>query len=193
MFVSSAYANITETTMGHITNVAGRADRVFPPFDFVHFGSHLFWLSVSFGLFYLFISRVIVPRIGGVIETRKDRIASDLDQAMRMKQEACVVVETYEQKLAEARLQAHVMAQTASEEIKEKAEMERKEIEASLEKKLADAEKQITKIRDKAMQNVGLIAEELAIEIVKKLIAVDVGKDSVNSAIKAADCRGLKR
>ncbi|ENN95144.1 F0F1 ATP synthase subunit B [Bartonella vinsonii] len=187
MFVSSAYAQTTDKPIEHVQSVAEHADRVFPPFDFVHFASHFFWLAISFGLFYLFISRVIVPRIGGVIETRRDRIASDLDQAMRMKQEADTVVETYERKLAEARLQAHVIAQAAGEELKEKAELERKEVEESLEKKLTDAEKQITKIRDKAMQNVGSIAEEVALEIVKKLTDVHVSKESVRSVIKAAD------
>ncbi|WP_019223430.1 F0F1 ATP synthase subunit B [Bartonella rattaustraliani] len=187
MFISSAYAQATETPIGQIKEAAGYAERVFPPFDFVHFGSHFFWLAISFGLFYLFISRVIVPRIGGVIETRRDRIASDLDQAMRMKQEADAVVEIYERELAEARSQAHVIAQVASEELKEKAELERKKVEESLEKKLSDAEKQITKIRDKAMQNVGAIAEEVALEIVKKLIDVDISKEAVRSAVKSAD------
>ncbi|WP_455481026.1 F0F1 ATP synthase subunit B [Bartonella sp. B12(2025)] len=187
MFVSSAYAQSTEMPIGRIKDVAEHADRMFPPFDFVHFGSHFFWLVISFSFFYLFISRVIVPRIGGVIETRRDRIASDLDQAMRMKQEADIVVETYERKLAEARLQAHAMAQAASEELKEKVELERKEVEESLGKKLADAEKQITKIRDKAMQNIGSIAEGVALEIVKKLIDVNVNEEAVRSVIKVAD------
>ncbi|MET3559714.1 F-type H+-transporting ATPase subunit b [Bartonella japonica] len=187
MFISRAYAQATETPVGHIKDAVGHADRVFPPFDFVHFGSHFFWLAISFGLFYFFISRVIVPRIGGVIETRRDRIASDLDQAMRMKQEADTVVEIYERKLAEARSQAHIIAQVASEDLKEKAELERKKIEENLEKKLTDAEKQITKIRDKAMQNVGSIAEEVALEIVKKLIDVNISKEEVRLAIKVAD------
>ncbi|BBL53057.1 ATP synthase subunit b [Bartonella quintana] len=186
MFISSAFAQSNEILVEHIKNASEHADRIFPPFDFVHFGSHFFWLAISFGLFYLFISRVIVPRIGDVIETRRDRIASDLDQAMRMKQEADTVVETYERKLAQARSQAHIIAQAAGEEIKQKVELERREIEASLEKKLKDAEKQIAKIRDKAMQNVGSIAEEAALEIVKKMIDVDVSRESVRSAVKAA-------
>ncbi|WP_455477284.1 F0F1 ATP synthase subunit B [Bartonella sp. B41] len=185
MFISSASSQATETAMEHVKNAAEHAGRVFPPFDFMYFCSHFFWLAISFGFFYLFISRTIVPRIGDVIETRRDRIASDLDQAMRMKQEADATVEIYERKLVEARSQAHIIAQGAGEEIKEKAEIERKEIEASLEKKLADAEKKIVAIRDKAMQNVGSIAEEVALEIVKKLIDVDVSRESVSSVIKA--------
>ncbi|WP_336278936.1 F0F1 ATP synthase subunit B [Bartonella sp. CB175] len=188
MFISSAYAQSSETPIERIKDAAEHAERVFPPFDLAHFSSHVFWLAISLGFFYFFISRVIVPRIGGVIETRRDRIASDLDQAMRMKQEADSVVETYEKKLAEARFRAHAIAQKAGEEIKEKAEIERKEIEQSVEKKLKNAEKKIEKIRNEAMQNVGSIAEEVALEIVKKLIDVEVSKESVNSAVRAVDC-----
>lgn len=190
MFVSSASAQTAEMLIERVENAAEHADRVFPPFDFSHFFSHFFWLAVSFGFFYLFISRVIVPRIGGVIETRRDRIAADLDQAMRMKQEADAVVEAYERELAETRSRAHAITQKAHDEIKEKSELERKEIEEKLEKKLADASGQIAKIQDKAMQNVGSIAEEIALEIVKKLIDVDVSKESVSSAVKAVGYEG---
>ncbi len=37
------------------------------------------------------------------------------------------------------------------------------------------------------MQNIGVIAEEIALEIVKKLIDVDVSKETVHSVVKAAD------
>ncbi|ATO57008.1 F-type H+-transporting ATPase subunit b [Bartonella sp. 1-1C] len=170
---------------GELNSITEHASRTFPPFDFVYFGSHFLWLAISFGFFYLFISRVIVPRIGGVIETRRDRIVSDLDQAMRMKQEADTVIEICEKKLAEARLEAKTIIQVANNEIKLKAELQREKIEAALEKKLEDAENKIKKIQNKAMQNVNLIAEEIAFEIIKKLIDVDISKKSVSSAIKA--------
>ena len=37
--------------------------------------SQLLWLAITFGLFYLFLKRVVVPRIGGILEVRQDRIA----------------------------------------------------------------------------------------------------------------------
>lgn len=185
MFISSAYAQTAETPIERIEDAVQHADRVFPPFDFSHFGSHLFWLIVCFGLFYFFMSRVIVPRIGGVIETRRDRIASDFDQAARMNQERESAIEAYERELAEARSRAHAIAQTANEEAKAKAEAERKATEASLDKKLADAESRIAKIRDKAMQDVGSIAEETAVEIVRELIGSSVSSSTASAAVKA--------
>ncbi|WP_078719553.1 MULTISPECIES: F0F1 ATP synthase subunit B [unclassified Bartonella] len=166
-------------------SITEHTSRAFPPFDFMYFGSHFLWLAISFGFFYLFISRVIVPRIGGVIETRRDRIVSDLDQAMRLKQEADTVVKLYEKKLEKTRLEAKALIQVERNDIKIKADLQRKKIEEDLEKKLKKSEDKIKEIQNKAMQNVGLIAEEIAFEIVKKLIDVDVSKKSVSSAVKA--------
>jgi F-type H+-transporting ATPase subunit b len=48
------------------------------------------------------MSKVIVPRIGGILEHRQDRIAQDLDKAHRLKAEADNAIAAYEQELAEA-------------------------------------------------------------------------------------------
>ena len=43
---------------------------VFPPFDRSTFPSQLLWLAITFGLFYLFLKKVVLPRIGGILEVR---------------------------------------------------------------------------------------------------------------------------
>ena len=85
----------------------------FPPFDARPFPSQLLWLAITFGLFYLFLKKVVLPRIGGILEDRRDRIAQDLDQAARMKGEADAAVAAYEQELAEAKAKANAIGQQA--------------------------------------------------------------------------------
>ena len=41
------------------------------------FPSQLLWLAITFGLFYLFLKKVVLPRLGGILEDRSDRIAQD--------------------------------------------------------------------------------------------------------------------
>jgi len=183
MLISSALAQ----TDGH---AASAAAHVFPPFDTTYFSSHLFWLAISFGLFYLFMARVVLPRIGGVIELRRDRIASDLDQAARMKEEADAAVAIYEKALADARTRAASIAQTAMNEARMQTEAERRDIEAELEKKLADSEKHIVTIRDKAMQDVGTIAADTAAELMEKLVG-KVDKAAISKAVQAAGSRRM--
>jgi F-type H+-transporting ATPase subunit b len=158
---------------------------LFPPFDPSTYPSQLLWLAITFGLFYLFLKKVIVPRIGGILEVRRDRIAQDLDQASRMKEDADAAVAAYEQELAEAKANANSIGQSARDSAKADAENERRKIEAELEAKLVEAEKRIGGIKANAMAEVGNIAEETATAIVHQLTGTKVDKPAVAAAVKA--------
>lgn len=87
-------ATHTETGVAH--GAEHGASGVFPPFDQSTYASQVLWLAITFGLFYLLMQKVIVPRVGGILENRHGRIAQDLDEAARLKSEADAAVETYE-------------------------------------------------------------------------------------------------
>lgn len=158
----------------------------FPPFDSSTFPSQLLWLAITFGLFYVFLKKVVLPRISGILEVRQDRIAQDLGEAARMKEEADAAVAAYEQELADARARANAIGQEARDGAKAKAEAERKKVEASLESKLSEAEARIALIKDAAMRDVGQIAEETAGAIVRQLVGSDADKAALSAAVKAA-------
>ncbi|HEV7417643.1 MAG TPA: F0F1 ATP synthase subunit B, partial [Tianweitania sediminis] len=133
------------------------------------FPSQILWLAITFGLFYLFLQKVVLPRLGHMLEVRRDRIAQDLDTASRMKEEADAAVAAYEQELADARAKANVIGQEARDRAKAEAEANRRETEAGLDTRLAEAEARIASIRNAAMAEVGGIAEETATAIVEAL------------------------
>ena len=82
----------------------------FPAFRVETYGSQLLWLAIAFGLLYYLMSRHIAPRIGGILEDRASRIASDLAAAQMMKAEADAATASYEKSLAEARANAQAIA-----------------------------------------------------------------------------------
>ena len=162
----------------------GHGEAAFPPFDPSTFPSQILWVAITFGLFYLFLKKVIMPRLAGILDVRENRIAQDIEQANKMKGAADAAVAAYEQELAEARKNANVIGQQARDGAKTEAETARKSIEASLEKKLAEAEDRVAKIKDAAMQDVGSIAEETAAAIVSALGGKSAKAD-VASAVKS--------
>ncbi|GAA4183424.1 F0F1 ATP synthase subunit B [Shinella granuli] len=173
----------TETGVAHGDE---HATGVFPPFDQTTFASQLLWLAITFGLFYLLMSKVVIPRIGGILETRHDRIAQDLDEASRLKAEADAAIASYEQDLASARAKGNAIASTARDEAKAKADAERAKIEASLQDKIAGAEARIAEIKAKALADVGAIAEETTAALVEQLIGAKATKAEIASAVKTA-------
>ncbi len=176
-------ATHTETGVAHD---AGHESAVFPPFDQTTYASQLLWLAITFGLFYVLMKKVIVPRVGGILEDRHGRIAQDLDEASRLKAEADAAIETYEKELSAARAKAGSIAAAAREAAKTKADADRAAIEAELAEKLAAAEARITSIKEQAFADVGTIAEETATAIVDQLIGTKVKDTDAKAAVVAA-------
>ncbi len=155
----------------------------FPPFDSSWFASQLLWLAITFIALYYIMAKVVVPRIGGILEVRRDRIASDLDMAERLKQESEEAEAAYDKALANARAKAFSIAETAREEAKAASDAQRSEAEAALNRQLATAEKRIAEIKTKALSDVGAIAGEATEAIIGALIGGAVGRDEVDAAV----------
>ncbi|WP_099865237.1 F0F1 ATP synthase subunit B [Pararhizobium haloflavum] len=162
------------------------AEGSFPPFDSSTFASQILWLAITFGLFYLFMQKVVVPRIGSILENRRDRIASDFDEADRLKTEADEAIAAYEQELAEAKTKANQIAQKARDDAKAEADIERTQVESDLAAKLSQAEARIAEIKAQALGEVDTIAEDTTAAIVEQLIGEPVSKSTASSAVKAA-------
>lgn len=188
MLVTAAYAQSDPTTGTHSeTGAAHGAEKPhFPPFDSSLFPSQLLWLAISFILFYFFVKKTLLPRVGGVLESRRDRIANDLDEAGRLKSEADEAIAAYEQELAEARRNAESIAQKAHDEARAKADAERTTVEAELAEKTAAAEKDIERIKTQALGEIDKIAGDTVQVIVEQLIGTSVTKTEAAVAVSAA-------
>lgn len=177
MFISKALAATEEASHG--------ASGVFPPFDSSSFASQLFWLAITFGIFYLLMSRVVIPRISGILGVRRDRISRDLDEAQRLKDESDAAMAAYEQELAEARNSAHSIGQQARDKAKSAADTKRAKVEADLDEKLAASERQIAEIKSKALAEVDGIATDAVTMIVKELTGSTVTKADAGKAVNS--------
>lgn len=160
---------------------SGEHTEVFPPFDSTTFASQILWLAISFAALYFIMSRLALPRIGSVLEERRDRIEGDLAEADRLRKKTDDAIASYEAALAEARSKAHVIAEQARAESKARIDTERKHIEDDLSKKVAEAEDRIAGTKEKALDHVGEIASETAQAVVGQLL----GKVSIADARKA--------
>jgi len=164
----------------------GHGGGAFPPFASETFASQLVWLVLAFGLLYLLMSRVALPRVAGILETRRGRIASDLKAAQQMKADSDRAVEAYEASLAQARAKAQSIAADTREVVSAETDAKRKTIEAELAKKLAAAEEQIAATKATALGNVRNIAAEAASTIVERLTGSAPDGASITAAVDQA-------
>jgi len=154
----------------------------FPPFQAEHFPSQLLWLTVSFVLLYVLMSKIALPRIDSILAARNRAIADDLKAAERLKEQSDAAHADYEKALAEARARAQSIANSTRERQAREAEDMQQRVEAELHERLAAAERSIAQTRSAAMANVRTIAADTAAAIVERLI----GKTPAASEIAAA-------
>ena len=166
------------------TEVPGK--KPFPPFEKETFASQLIWLAVFFIALYVMMSRLVIPRIGGIIAARENSIAGDLAEADRLKSKSDEALADYEKALADARNRAHAIANETRERHAAEAETQRKALEDKLNARLADAEKTIAGTKQAAMANVRTIASDATKAIVERLIGTVPADKAVDEAIADA-------
>jgi F-type H+-transporting ATPase subunit b len=158
----------------------------FPPFDATTFASQLLWLAITFVALYLLMSRVALPRVGAILENRRARIAGDLAEAQSLKEQSDAAIAAYEKALAEARGRAQALANETIQQQAAAAEANRKELDAKLNARIAEAEKSIAATQAAAMANVQTIAAEAAAAIVERLTGTAPAAQDVAAAVGAA-------
>lgn len=150
------------------------------------FEPQLIWLAITFIALYVMMSKVALPRIGGVIEQRRSKIADDIDAAQSLKHDTDKAIAAYEQALAEARAKAHNIAQETRDKLTAEVDAERAKVDAGIAAKVARAEKQIAATKASALKEVRGIASDIAGDIVGQLTGTTVTKAAVTRAISKA-------
>jgi F-type H+-transporting ATPase subunit b len=158
-----------------------------PQLDFSTWPTQIFWLVVSFALAYLLMWRIVVPRIGSVLEERHNRIEDDLRRARQASDDAEEAREAFEKMLADARNNGNEMTRKATESIMSKMERKVATANASLAKKMSEAEAEIAKARTDALKEVSDIASTSAMDVVAQLTGMKVGKTDAKRLVKQAE------
>ena len=154
-----------------------------PQFDTSTFSSQIFWLVVTFIVLWIFLSKVVLPRIEEVIQSRDSKISGDLKRAADAKQEAEEAMAEYEAALAQARAEAQELIKAALERLAEANAKRDSEFSTHLDARIAEAEARVDAAREQALQNVREIAMEVTKATVERLSGAAADDAAVESAL----------
>src|SRR5262249_1750117 len=121
-----------QKTGAHTEADGGHHGGGFPPFESSTFASQLVSLAIAFVALYLIVSRIALPRVGGVIDARQNAIEGDLAEAQKLKDASDGALKAYEAELANARARAQAIGAETRERLSAASEAERKKLEESL-------------------------------------------------------------
>ncbi|WP_457795651.1 F0F1 ATP synthase subunit B family protein [Methylocystis sp. S23] len=160
---------------------------VFPPFQTENFAPQLVWLALIFGFLYILMSRLALPRVGGIIENREQKIAADLDASREMQAKAQAAAAANDENLRLRREEAQTIGREAQQKIADTASAQRARAEADAAEKIRAAEARIASAKASALANVEAIALDAAASIVEKLTGAPADRAKLAAEYKSVN------
>ena len=178
--ISPAFAAESEQETHETVGAAGgeaHHEGGFPPFQQENFAPQIVWLIGIFGILYLLMSRVALPRVGGILENRETKIASNLEASREMQAKAQAAARANEENIRLRREEAQAIGRDAQQKIANEAAAQRTRAETEAAEKIRAAEARISAAKTQALGNVEQIAIDAAASIIEKLSGASVDKD----------------
>ena len=155
-----------------------------PQFNSKTFPSQIFWLVVTFGILYFFITLVILPRIRENIRLRKNKISNDIERAEGIKIDIEKMIKEYDIKIEDSKNKAKNMIRKAllksANEYKSQLEMVKKQIA----KKQMEAEQRIKTLQENAENNISEAAISISATMLNKLEYNNINKEKIEDILK---------
>ena len=77
--------------------------------------SQIFWLTLTFGILYLVLSKLILPKISANLESRKSQILENIEAAEKQREDSETKLKDYEEIISKSRIDAKTIFNQARE------------------------------------------------------------------------------
>lgn len=162
---------------------SGKVEKVFPPLDPTTLQPQLFWLGILFVVLYVLLKKIIIPRIGSILQERKTTLQKDLHAAAQLKEQVDSAIKLYDKTLLTARTNAHNMGRKILDDLSADMRKERQLAEAQLADKLSKAEKNIIETKRNTLTKINDIALEISQPILNQLLGKNYSPEEIKRAM----------
>ena len=148
--------------------------------------SQWFWLLLVLGAIYFFVGRGIVPKVEATVEDRDAKIAADLAEAERLRDEADKTELAWRTRINEGHADAQALIAQAKGKADADAQKRVTKADAELAVKADAAAGELDQARRSALAEIEALAVELTQEIVAKVAGGKVTEAKARKAVAEA-------
>jgi F-type H+-transporting ATPase subunit b len=146
--------------------------------------SQIFWLIITFGILFIVLTKVILPKISDNLETRKSQILENIETADKQKEESQKKIDEYEKIILESKIKAKNYFNDAREKILEDINKKRAALEKDLDEEISSTENELSEFKKSSGDKVIKIAAETSAELIKELIGEGVNSSSIAAIVE---------
>ena len=145
--------------------------------------SQIFWLTLTFGILYIVLSKLILPKISANLELRKSQIQDNIEAAEKQRKDSESKLKEYDDIIFKSKLEAKNIFKHSREKIIKDINNKKETLENQINEEIKKAEKEIEVVQKSAPEKINKIAIEASSELVKKLIGAEINNSSISAIV----------
>ena len=145
--------------------------------------SQIFWLTLTFGILYVVLSKLILPKISNNLESRKSQILENIEAAEKQREDSEAKLEEYEEIISKSKLEAKNIFSQSREKVLKDIGTKREVLDKQIDEEISKAEQEINNLRESAPDKINMIAIETSSELIQKLIGAEVNNSSISAIV----------
>ena len=145
--------------------------------------SQIFWLTLTLGILYLVLSKLILPKISANLETRKSQLLENIEAAEKQREDSEMKLKEYEEIISKSKLEAKTIFNQAREKALKDINAKKEVLEGQIDEEISKAEEEIKTLRNGAPDKINKIAIETSSELIQKLIGAEVNNSSISAIV----------
>jgi len=145
--------------------------------------SQIFWLTLTFGILYVILSKLILPKISVNLELRKSQIQENIEAAEKQRKSSESKLKEYDDIILKSKLEAKNIFKEAREKVLKNINSKRETLDKQIDEEIKKVEQEINVLKKSAPEKINKIAIETSSELVKKLIGAEVNNSSISAIV----------
>ena len=145
--------------------------------------SQIFWLTLTFGILYIVLSKIILPKISANLELRKSQIQENIEAAEKQRENSETKLKEYDDIILKSKLEAKNIFKNAREKAIKDINSKKETLDKQIDEEIIVAEKEIEIMKKSASEKINKIAIETSTDLVKKLIGAEINKSSISAIV----------
>ena len=145
--------------------------------------SQIFWLTLTFGILYIILSKIILPKISSNLELRKSQIQENIEAAEKQRESSESKLKEYDDIVLKSKLKAKYIFKDAREKALKNINSKKETLDKQIDEEIKKAEQEIIVLKKSAPEKINKIAIETSSELVKKLIGAEVNNSSISAIV----------
>ena len=145
--------------------------------------SQIFWLTLTFGILYIILSKLILPKISANLELRKSQIQENIEAAEKQRKESEIKLKEYDEIILKSRLKANDIFKDSREKVIKDINIKKEALDKQIDEEIKKVEKEINQLKETSPEKINKIAIEISSDILKKLIGADVNNSSISAIV----------